>query len=783
MRAMGIVPAAAILLVAGTVSAAPEVLWQSEAETVVPKRNMRYGAGYVDDPAASGGKAVRIPYKKGTSRWVVQFGAGKMKLQGRCIFTFSLRGEDMLPLSDGMQITLIAHDKDTGHWAEHEVWVVFGVNLNPEGYTTISLPLDMPLTADTYGTSVLFEWRVKTEGISPVLYFDKAEIRSQRLDAPVIAEVWPTKVRYEPGENVGVRVTLFNPTAKDAQVTLIGEEHFGLASTRKAFTRDVTLDAGERKDVSAKWKLGKEEYGREIAVTLTSGGKALHSASELFGVCKTPLWLSTGNDYDGAKQRVDRHTIFYQQPATGHETMRAIRFLRKHSPGQEYLEYYNWSPGDISDLAPDEDPFPGGSFRLKYRSRETIRMQVRMHRAAGMWPVSYINGSCWGLPGYRLFARRPEWFLYDANGEVQHYAMDRREIYRDKDDADFDPNTYPEIFFQAILNHSLPEVQKYIARQFVRCGREIGFKGVRMDVRYLEVHPGEYDFGGKEIAPTHKQADRISAASVKNVKRLVHRELPDFTFGYNYSSPGDNRNMPLTMQERCRGGAWMLDEVCKTYFSKTSPYHVWKAYLRRMVSWGDQVNRWSGIYNPFDCTWRERCGPADKIYSSLFRLIAFGRFVNWYCNSSLPFGNLGRVSTRYGELFYGKNRRWIPEVKDEVSVKSSAPIWWRDTVFWNRDTAGRRQLIVFLINPPAAAKVEENPQSKLNPPVRNIEVTAAKVDGRLPTAAYLVMGEPMEPTGRNAVRSVKLPLKRASGARASVTVPSVIFWKAVVYEY
>ena len=38
--------------------------------------------------------------------------------------------------------------------------------------------------------------------------------------------------------------------------------------------------------------------------------------------------------------------------------MRAVKFWKRMR--RMYFEFFSWSPGDISDLAPTEDPFPGG---------------------------------------------------------------------------------------------------------------------------------------------------------------------------------------------------------------------------------------------------------------------------------------------------------------------------------------------------------------------------------------------------------------------------------------
>ena len=77
----------------------------------------------------------------------------------------------------------------------------------------------------------------------------------------------------------------------------------------------------------------------------------------------------------------------------------------------------------------------------------------------------------------------------------------------------------------------------------------------------------------------------------------------------------------------------------------------------------------------------------------------------------------------------------------------------------------------------------ENPRSEITPPVRNISVTCAPSDGEKPTAAYLVASEPIELTGLNEIQVTKLDLRDAAGGKTAVTVPSVLFWKMVVFQW
>lgn len=764
-------------------AAAPRVVWSEEAEKFATPGGMRFGTAVADDAAASGGKAVRIPFQSGAQGWNMVYSAPRMEMRGRVLFTFWFRAEELPPLTPGLTVTLVAHDKQTGLWAFHRQTRVYGANLRPQGYTPVTLALRVPWTADTYGPEVILQWDAPPKGVAPVMYLDKAEIAVPVLDAPRVLEVSPGKVRYKPREQVTVRSSLVNPTATGIDATLVGEEIRAADTRREVFREKVPLAAGEEKQVVSSYALGPEEYGREIRVRLLVGGREVSSGREFFAVSTLPLWVAGGASGDRSTWAGNSGAgSFYVGPASGQDSWRGVQYWKRMR--RIYFEFFSWSPGDISDLAPTEDLFPGGEGRLTYRSRQTIVEQNRMLKSVGMWPVSYVNGTCWAESGYRLFQRHPEWFLYDASGEIAGYEMDGRERYRRKDDADFDPKTYKHIFFQACLNHSLPAVQEYVARQFIQSGKQMGFAGVRLDVRYLEVYPGERGFDGREVAATYPEADRISAASVKHVKALVHKESPEFTFGYNYASPEEVKDMMETFKERCRGGAWMLDELPCTYQEKSSPYHVWKVYVRRMMSWGDRVNKLGGVYNPYDFNRGSMEYPIDLVYSAIFRVICGGRdYGGWYYNSRQPIGDLGAFTTRFSEFLHNANRDWIGQLKGEADVKCAAPLWWRDLCFWTRTSDGRRCLQVNLVNPPKTAEVMENPRSEINPPVRDITVTCAPLDGQKPAAAYLLTSEPLELTGRNEVRVVKLALRDAVGGRVAVTVPSVLFWKMVVFEW
>jgi hypothetical protein len=206
------------------IAAASQVVWSDEAENSARPSGTRFGTAVVDDATASGGKAVRIPYDAGANGWSMVYSAPRIEMRGQVLFTFWLRAENLPPLTPGFMVTLVAHDTQTGEWAYHRQTRVYGVNLQTRGYRPITLALDVPWTAETYGPEVILQWDAPPQDVTPVVYPDKSEISVPALDAPRVLKVSPTKIRYQPKETVTVMTSPVNPTAAAIERSLVGEE-------------------------------------------------------------------------------------------------------------------------------------------------------------------------------------------------------------------------------------------------------------------------------------------------------------------------------------------------------------------------------------------------------------------------------------------------------------------------------------------------------------------------------------------------------------------------------
>jgi hypothetical protein len=316
----------------------------------------------------------------------------------------------------------------------------------------------------------------------------------------------------------------------------------------------------------------------------------------------------------------------------------------------------------------------------------------------------------------------------------------------------------------------------------------MGIQGVRWDVWNMEAKPGFFRLDGTEIAPTWPVADKLTAESLKAVKALVAKELPDFTWGYNFGSPEENKNIPLSFDEKCAGGGWILDEVMITYMSKTSPFHTWPAYSQSLLTWGDTVRKKGGVYDPwmFYRGYSEHgIAEVDWLYTTIFRILSGGRVWNqlYKCESSRV-GDLPLLAFRYSNIYSGMSLDLQDEKTQKlVSVTGPDTVWWKGYVFKNKGTDGKDQVIVHLVNAPVIGEAESNPDSKVPAPVLAIDVAVFAQNGKMPKKAYLVMAEPVKAGDPVKVQAVELTIVNDKPGIGHVIVPSLLYLKSVVFEF
>ena len=605
---------------------------------------------------------------------------------------------------------------------------------------------------------------------------------------PYLGGLLRGRLAYAPGDDAKLTATVVNPTREAFKGRLTLHECFGLDGVREAAEADVSLSQGEARGFDLEWTPRKPEGGRFLSIALLDkDGKELDRGAVPMGVAKDARGLhyqalDFASSYRGSGS-------YYVAPTSTSQIEAYVdgrRRDRNNLGGR--CEIFSWSWCDVACFVPPEDPYIGneGQYWLSLKNRKE---QISLMRGAGYHLDSYINGCAWNEAALDIYRKHPDWFMYDANGEhLGHYNMEA--LANRSRSREFGFKIAPHnLFFEVTFDPTRKEVREWIGRQCVSLGKEMGFQGGRWDVWFMNVEPGCRRLDGSVIAADRAEADRLSAESLKAVKDIVADELSDFTWGYNYAAPEENKDTPLLLAEKCRGGGWMLDEVAINYGAKTSPFHFWKAYDKRMVEWGDRIRQLGGIYDPwtFDRGYMDVSkgySDTDWIYSSIFRLLAGGRCWNpLYKNESALVGDLALLGFRFNDIYSGWNLRLQPEDQRQIAVEAPETLWWKGHVLSSKSADGRAQRVVHLVNSPMAEEARENPDSKLRPPVLNVKVRCAALDGRLPGKAWLLMAEPIEPGKEPEVRAAPLSLEKQGGDAVSVAVPAVIALKTVVFEF
>jgi len=137
---------------------------------------------------------------------------------------------------------------------------------------------------------------------------------------------------------------------------------------------------------------------------------------------------------------------------------------------------------------------------------------------------------------------------------------------------------------------------------------------------------------------------------------------------------------------------------------------------------------------------------------------------------------------RYSNTFFSWDYDLQKNGGELVHVEAPETLWWRQMVFRNKSHTGRSQTIVHLVNSPTSEEVEENPDSVPRPPLENVKVLCRSDGPKAAQKAWVITAEPLNLGVEPKVQAAAMELTKEDDG-VSVTVPSVLFWKVVVFEY
>jgi hypothetical protein len=734
----------------------------------------------VHDAAAPKERALKATHNGGAWMPGIAHTRKTIRLAGRVKVTALVRGEGLTGVGEDVRFVVALRNETTQRTYELKT-LIQGARVSKDAFAPLMVQAQLPVEYAEYHCYVRFRWLGKDKEKAPTIFLASLDVEAASNKQSFIGDVEPDKNAYRPGEKINCAVTVLNPTADAFEGSVQATELFGLAGSQLVGKEKFKLAAGETKSIELQWNARAPEAGRELKVTLLdSKGTILDTFQDYYGIAKDPSFLATLPAYTADEGHGNTHGYLYVGPSSRSQVNRAIEDIKRTR--QQRFEFFSWSYNELGQFIPpeDEDPFLGNE-GVWWQSFKKLKYQFGKVKELGVPPITYVNGHVWGPAGYDLFLKHPEWFLYTNSGELvgNSYDMEWRDRYLRRNSFTFTQKKHP--FFYGTLNPALPETRQHIANQFIRLATELGFGGARWDVWSMEIKPGMHDILGNEIVSNWEEADALSAESLAAVKKLVAKKVKDFTWGYNYASPEENEKTPKLFEEKCRDGGWLLDEVVISYSSKSSPNHYWHTYRDRMVQWGNRVRELGGIYNPYALHRGGGKYPVDRLYEGIFRLLGSGRANDIYSSNASRVGQLGLMAFRFSNLFLSGSLRVLPSDQRLIHVSGPDSLWWKNLVFSNVSYEGR-QVILHLVNSPVSQELEENSESQVRPPLNDVVVTCGKLKGKQPSRVWLVAAEPLSADGEPAVQAIELK-QSVKEEWSEVTVPSVLYWKTVVFEF
>ena len=803
------IPLSPFLLV-GALAAHAQDRWLIEAESKQVGRHK--AVQVVADASASGGQAIAVPVE-GVSRWnVVHFSMPAKATPGRYQLDAFLQQRNAADIGKAWRIDVRQDRLLLGYG------VAYGLYLrNGTGYQPFTVEFEW--TDPKRHPAVYMRWAGK-EG-SPDLRLDRFEIvRLGDLPPLRIAKVWPDKVRYKTSEKGTVTVTVENLSARpqDAQIRL--ELLHDLAPPCDLGALPIHVEPGQTTEVAIPLDHGGELFGYAIRATLVQGERKLDEAEEYFCVHDNPWAVATGaRDEELPDYYSVWHHVFYSIGATDPGIEECAQRAR-----EEYrtcTEFFSWAPGEAFGLTPKEEIWVRGNGGNLLRSKREIQREVAALQRHGIACITYIAYQAMGEATVKMIQERPEWFAYsaDTGDHVEWYRV--HELHKQREFwAKFDWERYRreaapaspafshtqegwkryELFWKPyreqafklstigyfVPNYKLPEVVDYCADQAIASAKMFGWDGLRWDCGHLNTGPvyGPYrpylDFFGRPLAETPEEMEQHTIANLKRLKARVRKELPLFAIGTNFGSVRETRQYPEMAAELCREGGWMLDEVCYGYNAPQSPYHWWDKYYEVMAAQGEYITSRGGHYHPFSFNRNGGKYPADRLYETVFRLAGNGHPNVLYFNSCTPCGNFSQFCVRFGRFLFDRRLRRVSQPRDAITVSGSAPLWWDKTVH-RLKRPSKEVWVLHLINPPVAKEVETDPNSRLNPPVDDVQVQMHLPADRQQVSAWTLSAESWTLGERPRTQAVVLEAER-QGDRVRVTVPQVLYWKTLVFE-
>jgi len=545
------------------------------------------------------------------------------------------------------------------------------------------------------------------------------------------------KVRYKPGEKVAVSVRVRNYSSQARDLTARTVLVQDLDTVIPVDEKTLSLEAGAAESFTCESPALKEKWGYAARCRVFDGDRQLAERSEYFTMHNN-MW---------AVLIAGRGPAQFTAHVTPERAVAAAKSNKRRY--RTFVESGFWPPSGFGDFTPDTEYWWSGQGNY-YGSVTGTRLQNDEGHKVGISFAMYSN--IWGgdgPPAFELIRQRPEWGYPSTFNVAWFERWDRNPMGTGVDK--FPMHVWPVTI---IHNGGANEPIRHHARELIGTHKMCGWDAVRYDSHGISNH---------------------NAKLVQITKEIVHKEVPEFQFGYNSSVPRWNPSKTEAFRVHCEGGGGIMEEGIRQFGGGGMSYSggaTYEAFAKRILDFKKEARHFGGH---FIAIGMDKCFPNDLVYQYIF----------WFAGNTHPcydwqdvcVANYAQYVTRFAGQMWDLAVVPVKEPERWVQIGEAEKfLWlWKEYVHQRDLGDGRRQLIIHLINAPAEKNLYTHDDLKVPPPRENVPL-AVKLPGGAKVRGVWFLTPEYELTQR------KLSHKTKGADTISFTAPRIRFWSTVVVD-
>ncbi|HEY3397870.1 MAG TPA: hypothetical protein VGM19_09470 [Armatimonadota bacterium] len=658
------------------------------------------GGSVMAAEGASGGRALRVDLAQAQSGVVATLPLPPTVLPGKYLVSLRVQFAPTGAYSDGFTLGLggggprfMPADCPDLQASDWRLWTVPVVVDGPEPKLVLALDRSPYLTEPKTQAMLLDSLNVQRQG-----------------DQAFLVSVQPGKVMYTPGEDAVAQVQVRNlgpATTRKLRAVEIRD----LGTVRPLGEQTVTLKPTDSQVVEFKWKLGPEEYGREIRVEmLDPTGKVVDRVGEYFHVADN-VWKVAMRSPSGP--HMTNPSSIYCDIKTPEAW---ANYIGKQMPNAirasygNFTEWFAWAPDDVFFMTPTAENWISGQGCYQH-TRSRIMDLMALYKREGIWPITYAKSSASGPPCFEFMRKHPEWSLgrYQTGFDQQFVRDWDKQI----------PGQEKTIFYtwiSLVMDITQPGIVDAGINEILNSAEMFGWRGARYD--------DHYTYWGKPYDP-------LSTRNMQRIFDLGKQKIPGFVWGFNYiaswttcvwpsppladapwkqtlrdpalpadPSPPRFEKVPEVYPElkvACENGAYIMNEQAREGSGGN-----YSTYARLLTNEARLVRSYGGHYGPI---------PFDPAPNSAFNsiypdLLRAASRAHTYGNSRGGRDFL-QFLTRYSDLIYGTSLTPITDPEAVLTVDAQPGLWWHMFAYTQKE-AGHNRVIVHLLSAPEQDKIPDN---------------------------------------------------------------------------